>query len=91
MKYSVKVKQVITGTFDLDIETPAIISEKVLDKAVHDRAKKNEIVTGDLSLGGTDVVTTSTVVEVWRGAVKVYPRQRTTKVSAPTKKATDGE
>ena len=78
MKYKVITRTVETKEGELDFPIPSgLTGEDIYDRTVHDQAKAGTLIA---SMNST-LDSKSTILEVWRGDLRIFPRVKKAKVT----------
>lgn len=90
-EYTVKVRKIVETDNKLTVEMPGLFGEdtELLDKALYRRIASGTL--ADTGMPGSPVSTTTQIVSVYRGDVRVYPHPRKTAKDKPTKPAQTAE
>ena len=79
MQYRVVTKTTTTTESEVDLSVPEVLaaSDDVYDRAVHAQAKAGTLVAA----GGRNLNSETTILEVWRGDLRIFPRVKKAKVT----------
>jgi len=78
VKYKVITRTVETKEGELDFPIPSgLTGEDIYDRTVHDQAKAGTLIA---SMNST-LDSKSTILEVWRGDLRIFPRVKKAKVT----------